>query len=149
MTDGGAYEATPSVSVSGGNADSEASGLTLTVNEVYVTILTETAEGDYVYVPYTYYTVASVSFTNAGEGYSSPPTVSFDGVEASYGLGKPAAATATLNAANFTNETSGSDANIQRVVGNQINLRFNGPYQMDSSQSGFGQVHLLHSRRMT
>ena len=139
VTDGGAYAATPSVSVSGGNPDSEASGLTLTVNEVYVTIPIP-----YTYytvpIPYTYYTVETVSFTNAGEGYSSPPTVSFDGVEASYGLGKPAAATATLNAANFTNETSGSDANIQRVVGNQINLRFNGPYQMDSSQSGFGQV---------
>ena len=140
VTDGGAYAATPSVSVSGGNPDTEASGLTLTVNEVYANIRREAPDGYYYYETYTYYTVETVSFTNAGEGYSSPPTVSFDGVEASYGLGKPAVATATLNAANFTNETSGSDANIQRVVGNQINLRFNGPYQMDSSQSGFGQV---------
>lgn len=141
VTDGGAYAATPSVSVSGGNPDTEASGLTLTVNEVYVDIWIETGDGQSgYYIEYSYYTVERVSFTNAGEGYSSPPTVSFDGVEASYGLGKPAAATATLNASKFTNQTSGSDANIQRVVGNQINLRFNGPYQTDSSQSGFGQV---------
>lgn len=142
VTDGGAYATIPSVSVSGGNPDSEASGLTLTVNEVYVDVWIEDGRrnsGGY-YIEYSYYTVERVSFTNAGEGYSSPPTVSFDGVEAYHGLGKPAEATATLNAADFTNETSGSDANIQRVVGDQINLRFNGPYQMNSSQSGFGQV---------